>query len=116
MAPTERPLQDSRSVVLDGSGNGVVTFGPGRPNTQWRIERISVQVSSNTNEPEFNVYRGTPNPGTFITGTYSGSNDTDSQVSDSPLFPGEYYSAVWSGGDAGARAIVSFGGTELIGF
>jgi hypothetical protein len=115
MAETERPLQDSRSVTLDANGYGVVTFGPGRPNTRWLVNRISVQVSSNTNEPTANVYRGTINPGTFITGTYSGSNDTDSQVSDNPLYPGEYYSVEWVGGDAGATAIVSFGGREFSG-
>jgi hypothetical protein len=115
MAAIERPFQDSRNVVLDGSGYGIVTFGPGRPNTQWSVERISVQVSSHVSEPIANIYRGTVNPGTFITGTYSGSNDTDSQISDSPLFPGEYYTVEWTGGDVGATAICSFGGTELIG-
>lgn len=115
MAETERPLQDSRSVVLDGSGQGVVIFGPSRPNTRWVVSRLSVQVSSNVNEPTANVYRGTVNPGTFITGTFSGSNDTDSQVTDSPLYPGEYYTCQWTGGDAGASATISFGGTEISG-
>jgi hypothetical protein len=105
-----RALRDSRSVTLDGSGNGAVTFGPSR--TAWLIERMSVRVSSNTDEPQANVYRGEPNPATQISGTYSGSNDTDSQVSDNPLFPGEYYTCQWTGGDPGATATISFSGRE----
>ncbi len=107
-----RPLRDSRTVVLNGSGTGTVTFGPGRPNTTWLIERMSVKVSSNTNEPVASVYRGTVNPGTLISSTYSGSNDTDSQVSDNELYPGEYYTCQWTGGDSGATATISFSGTE----
>lgn len=115
MAKTERPLQDSRYVTLDANGQGIVTFGPGRPNTNWVVQRISVSVSSNVNEPTAKLYRGTINPGTLITGTYSGSNDTDSQIADNPLYPGEYYTCQWTGGDVGASASVSFGGTEYTG-
>jgi len=106
----QRPLRDSRSVVLDASGTGTVVFGPSRD--PWTIQRMSVRVSSNTNEPTANVYRGTVNPGSQISGTYSGSNDTDSQVSDNPLYPGEYYTCQWTGGDVGATATISFAGIE----
>lgn len=115
MPETTRPLADSRVVTLDGSGQGTVTFGPGRPNTRWTITRVTVRVSSNVLEPTANIYRGTPNPGSQITGTYSGSNDTDSEISDNPLFPGEYYTCQWTGGDAGATASISFGGQETSG-
>lgn len=105
-----RALRDSRSVVLDANGYGAVTFGPSRD--PWTIQRMSVSVSSNTSEPQANIYRGTVNPGTKISGTYSGSNDTDSQVSDNPLYPGETYTCEWTGGDAGATATISFSGLE----
>lgn len=105
-----RPLRDSRSVVLDASGNGSVTFGPTRD--PWTIQRMSVNVSSNTNEPQAIVYRGTVNAGTKISDTYSGSNDTDSAVNDNPLYPGEVYTCRWTGGDVGATATIAFGGIE----
>jgi len=108
---TDVPFQDSRSVVLNGSGNGSVTFGPQR--NQWQMERVSVSVSSNANEPSANIYRGTANAGTFISGTYSGSNDTDSDFRDRPMWPGEFYTCVWTDGDPGATATVSFGGYEV---
>ena len=109
---TTTPIRYSRSVVLDGSGNGQVTFGPDYPGTQWVIRTATVKVSSNTNEPTANIYRGTVNPGSAITGTYSGSQDTDSDINDNPLFPGEYYTCRWEGGDAGATATISFTGYQ----
>jgi hypothetical protein len=109
---SSRPLRDSRTVTLNGAGTGLVTFGPGRPNTQWTINRISVKVSTNTDESTASIYRGTVNPGSLVTATYSGSQDTDSAVSDNPLFPGEFYTCQWVGGDANAIATVSFSGVE----
>ena len=110
---TERALQDFRSVVLDASGNGTVTFGPDRANTSWLVKRASVKTSTNVNEPIASIYRGTANPGTLITATYSGSQDTDSDINDNPLYTGEYYTCQWTGGDVGATATISFGGTEV---
>lgn len=107
-----RPLRDSRTVTLDGSGNGTVTFGPQRAGTSWTVRTASVKVSSNTNESVASLYRGTANPGSLISATYSGSQDTDSNINDNPLFPGEFYTCQWIGGDAGATAIVSFTGVE----
>lgn len=107
-----RPLRDSRTTTLDGSGNGIVSFGPGRPGTYWTIRTASVKVSSNTNESTASLYRGTVNPGSLISATYSGSQDTDSNINDNPLFPGEVYTCQWIGGDPGATAIISFTGIE----
>lgn len=103
-------VRESRSVVLDGSGNGSVTFGPDR--YPWIIQRVSVRVSSNTNEPQANIYRGSVNPGSFVSGTFSGTNDTDSNLNDGVLHIGELYVCEWTGGDAGATATVSFYGVE----
>lgn len=108
-----RALRDSRSVILDGNGNGIVTFGPTRPNTEWIIHRVSVKVTSNANEPQANLYRGTVNDGTLISGTYSGSNDTDSSVNDGSMYPGEYYTCEWLHGDVGAVATATFFGEEI---
>ena len=109
---TERPLLDSRATTIDANGVGTVTFGPSRPNTKWLIRKYSVSVSSNTDEPTASVYRGTVNPGTLISATYSGSQDTDSDVNDNPLYPGEFYTCQWTGGDIGAMATISFSGVE----
>jgi hypothetical protein len=100
-------------VTLDGSGNGSVTFGPDRGNTQWIIRRASVKTSTNISEPIASIYRGSVNPGTLISATYSGAQDTDSDINDNPLFTGEYYTCEWTGGDPGATATIAFSGTEV---
>lgn len=105
-------IRDTRSVILDANGTGRVTFGPSRPNTEWDIYRVSVKVSSNTDEPQANIYRGSVSPGSLISGTYSGSNDTDSEITDGTLFPGQYYTCEWTGGDVGATATLTFYGQE----
>lgn len=110
-----RPLRDSRVVTLDANGQGSVLFGPQTPNTRWIVERYTVRTSTNVLEPTANVYRGTPFPGGQISGTFSGSNDTDSDVNDGPLYPGEYYTCQWTGGDVGATATISFSGQEISG-
>lgn len=103
-------VRDSRSVVLDGSGNGTVTFGPDR--YPWIIHRVSVRVSSNANEPQANIYRNSVNAGTFVSGTFSGTNDTNDNWSDGILNIGELYVCEWTGGDPGATATVSYYGVE----
>jgi len=108
-----RPIRDSRSVTLNASGTGSVSFGPSRGNTYWFIKTVSVSVSTNTSEPTASIYRGTVNPGSLITATYSGSQDTDSDVNDNPLYPGETYTCQWTGGDSGALATISFSGEEF---
>lgn len=107
-----RALRDSRMTVIAADGVGTVTFGPTRPNTQWTIRTANVKVSSNTNEPTATIYRGSVNAGSQISATYSGSQDTDSSINDNPLFPGEFYTCQWVGGDVGATATISFTGIE----
>jgi hypothetical protein len=114
MPETERDLRDSRTTVLDASGNGSVSFGPDRPNTRWVIRRITVQVSSNTLEPECRVYHGSASPGNVISGTYTGSNNTDDALNET-LYPGDRLVVAWTGGDVGATATAPFFGTEISG-
>ena len=109
MAETVTQLYDSARVTLDGSGNGTVVFGPQRPNTKWIVKGVSVQTSTTTLMPKANVYRGTVNPGTFITGTYDGGNDADNALNET-LWPGEYISVRWTGGDPGAQATAAYRG------
>lgn len=104
-------LQDSKRAILDGSGNGTVSFGPGRPNERWTIQRVSCSVSTNTKEAQFKVYRGTAGVGSFVTGSVTGSTgDTDDGLNES-LWSGETLSAQWTGGDVGAQAVVTYWGT-----
>lgn len=111
---TTRTLRDSARVTLDASGNGQVRLGPGRPNTRWLIKRISVTTSTNTLEPEAKVYRGSVGDAAFVTGTFTGSSDTDPGV-DEELHPGEQLIVRWTGGDVGATATATWYGDEITG-
>lgn len=112
MAQNTVPIRDSRSTTLDGTGGGSVQFGPGRPNTRWRIQGVSVNVSTNTLEATGVLFRG----GERISETFTASTgDSDNELPDIPLWPGETYRFVWSGGDAGATATLSFRGEEITG-
>lgn len=103
-------LQDTKRVVLDGSGNGSVTFGPGRPNEVWTVNRISTGVSTAVKEAQFKVFRGSVGPGSYITGSISGSTgDTDDGLNET-LHASEYLTAQWIGGDVGSAATVTYWG------
>ncbi len=103
-------LQDTARVTLNASGVGTIRFGPGRPREKWTVTRVSCQASSNTKEAQFKLYRGSVGPGTFISGSVSGSTgDTDDTLREA-LNSGEYLTGQWTGGDVGAVATVTYWG------
>lgn len=113
MAENRVPIRDSRTVTLDASGNGSVQFGPGRPNTRWLIEGVSVSVSTKVLEA-LGVL--TDSSGARISETFTASSgDSDNALPDTPLWPGQTYRFTWTGGDVGAVATASFRGKEITG-
>ena len=114
MAREERRLRDSRNVTLNGSGVGSVTFGPQRPNTRYVINTVSVIGPTMTSLAEARVYFGTAEQSNFISGTFVGNNDTDSAI-DEELYPGEFLTVKWTGGDSGAQVTATFRGREIVG-
>lgn len=99
-------LDENRSVILDAAGNGTVKIGPASLNVRWQVTGASVQVTTNVKEPTANLYQGAR--GSFLGGTYTGSNDStdlDVELSNSSIV------CEWLGGDAGARATLFLRGT-----
>ena len=112
MAENRVPIRDSRSVILDGSGNGSVSFGPGRPNTRWVITGVSVSVATKVLEATGVLTRG----GLRVSETFTASSgDSDNELPVDPLWPGETYIFTWTAGDAGQRATLAFRGDEITG-
>ena len=107
-------LQDSARTTLDGSGAGMLRFGPMLPGTRWEVKGVSVQVDPSTPGPVAKIYKGTPSPGTYISGTYDGANDSDNALSES-LWPGEFITVQWTGGSPGATATVAYRGEIIAG-
>jgi len=107
------PLNESASVVLNASGYGVARCGPGRAGTSWRVTSAAVSVAGTpVKVPQIRLYIGEPSPGSEVTNSYNGArNSTDLDV---PLVSGQYLSAEWSAGDAGARATLSIFGTRAV--
>lgn len=103
------PVDNNKSVTLDASGNGTVKVGPTNSGQLWHITRASVQVSSNTKEPTANLWLG--NKAKFISGTYTGSNDTDDALNEYLGGTG-YIMCIWTGGDPGATATLTIAGEQ----
>jgi hypothetical protein len=102
------PVDENKSVVLNASGAGSVRLGPYSLAQRWHITGASVKVSSNTSEPAANLYKGSR--GSFLAGTYTGSNDsTDLDV----ILDNGVILCEWTGGDAGATATLYLRGETL---
>lgn len=99
-------------TTLDSGGGGSITFTV-PAGVRWAVGPTTVTVSSNTSEPQANIYINGTTQQNRVSGTYSGSNDTDPDVHQ--LGPGDTITCVWSGGDAGAVATLRIGVLQVEG-
>lgn len=108
------PIQ--QQVVLNGSGNGQVTFQPNGSNA--RITNLFVKVApispatTPTNQAQCFMYKGQVADSTLIQNTNSGSTGAAAQGS-IDLMDGETLYVVWTGGDPGATASATFIGNVI---
>jgi hypothetical protein len=108
-------LNTHNAVTLDGSGNGTTAIGPTGQGEIWNAGyTAAVKCSTNVKEATCIVYCGPdatdPN---FNDGTTWGSTG-DSTQNTAELRTGQQCFAVWTGGDAGARATLSISGTRQV--
>lgn len=109
------------SVILNGSGNGTVRIGPLNAREIWHPENVHVSTNQPPNsivkEAMCQIYVGdSPNyQMNFRDATYNGSHgDSSSRVNADRVKSGQFIWAVWTGGDAGASAILTVTGTKDI--
>lgn len=101
-------------VTLDGSGNGTASTGPLSPGEQWKNLTASVRVSTNTKEAICSIYAGAAaTPGYFADATSWGSTG-DSTANLGTVLVGGNVFAVWTGGDAGGKAVLTVTGTKVV--
>lgn len=115
MVTRQIPLNDSGSVVLDASGNGMASTGPTAQGETWAAGFVAaVHCSSNAAEAQCRLYAGGgASPAYFIGGTVFGS--TGDSSSDTPQMQvGQQVFAVWQGGDPGATAYLSINGMRTV--
>lgn len=112
------PLNESRYVVLDGSGNGTVGLGPISARETWSPSNVHVQTNVRpvVNEATCVIYVGsTATANNFRDSTFSGSSgDSSDRVSADTVRCGDKVWAVWSGGDAGAQATLAVTGVKAV--
>lgn len=106
-------LDEPSTVTFDASGEGTSYLGPNHAREHWNIAFISVTSTSSTLVPTVQFYRGSVVPSNFVTGTFSGTLDVDSQPN-IVLRSGERLYAHWTGGDVGATGTFRVEGTRVV--
>jgi hypothetical protein len=123
MPTVSRPLNETQTVVLDGSGNGQIKMRPDGSKEYWYPDNVSV-IAPNpaggvpNDEAQCVMYAG-PKAAQqyFVDGSASGSTG-DSSGRFSGYVIGRtadpYIIAVWTGGDPGAVAVLRVQGTKEV--
>lgn len=99
-----------QTVVLDGSGNGAITFQPNGSNA--RVTTLFVKVDTATNQAVVTLYKGQIADSNIIGNTNSGSTGAPA-FGNIDLMDGETLYVVWRGGDPGATATATFTGRTI---
>jgi len=113
---TRVPLNETQFVVLSGAGAGTARLGPLTAREVWYPTTASVKVNANpTLEAQCNIYVGqTATDENYRDGTFSGSSGDVSDLVTGKLPKGDFVFAVWTGGDASQRAVLSVTGEKEI--
>lgn len=105
-------ISPQNHVTLDGSGGGQISIGPPQ-GTVWQINLASVSTTSTSNAAACTLYRGsTSGPIEKVDNTALGNSDSTTRVAAVPFYAGQVLWAVWTGGDAGATAILQVYGSQ----
>jgi hypothetical protein len=112
---SQQQLDAFGSVVLDASGNGVVTMQPDAWQT-WTVTSINVRTDQGitaTPVPQCTVYLGDRSPGQIVAQTWMGNR---ASAGGSPLTvqPSQQLLVEWTNGVPGTRATVSLYGTQSL--
>lgn len=111
MPGTPQILDDSDTVTLDASGNGIVTFYPESFRT-WVVTVINVRTDQGvtvTPVPQCTVYLGHRDPGSILAQTWMGNRST--AMGNALVQPGTPLIVEWTNGVVGSRATASLYGT-----
>lgn len=106
-------LDEPSTVIFNAAGEGTSFLGPNGARETWAVSFISVNSTSVTDVPTVQFYRGSIVPSNFVTGTFSGTLDVDSQPN-LVLRSGERLYAHWTGGDVGATGTFRLEGKRVV--
>jgi hypothetical protein len=121
------PLNESESVILDGSGNGKARISPGQPGApgsgvgagrnsglSWSLAGVYVSVSSSISNATATCYISygiQSNAAGDGQGTTETGSTGDTCTVTATLRPGDWITVIWNGGDPGAIATMRVFGT-----
>lgn len=103
------PLRITRTVTLNGSGAGTIQFTVDVPLLNIQVVALRVDPRPVTLEPECSVFID----GTFVGGSQAASLDSDTTFNQ-VVEQQRQIKAVWTGGDAGATATITFSGMKTV--
>lgn len=107
-------LREQSSATLDGSGNASFSIIPGGAREKWVVTLISTSCTlTDVNNPTLTVYRGCVLPSNQISGTYTGSLDTNS-TDRFELAMNEGLWFVYTNGDPGSIATARIEGIRYV--
>jgi hypothetical protein len=108
------PLDESRTVLFDATGQATVTFGPQIYGSTWEIDTVTIWTNSTVKQSEFLLYRNSVSPTNYIDGTFKGDRATDA-AANITLTYGQNLCALWINGDVGKAAYIHVEGTKETG-
>lgn len=114
---TKAILNETRQVVLNGSGAGTAKVGPLSAREVWSPENVSVNTvqTTITNESQCVISVGDSNTKRQRDATQSGSTgDATDKCNADKIKCGQFVWADWTGGDAGVTAVVTVTGTKEV--
>lgn len=110
---TDLDLDVFATVVLDASGNGIVSVGPTIVREHWTPTNVAVSATTAVLDAQCNVYLGTsPVAAQLVLSTATGSSGDSSGASGIDMQPGQLLIAQWKGGDVGATATLHVNGNR----
>lgn len=111
-------LNAAVTVTANASGAATATIGPdsGRGPARWSVTTVGVrnELAARRGQPPIpacNVYQDEESAANWLSGTYDGSFDVDSEVR-VELGRGQVIVAVWAGAQSGDRLTLSVTGTK----
>jgi hypothetical protein len=105
------PLYVVASVNLNGSGNGTASAGPQTPGESWVPANVGVSCATNVLEATAALIVNSVQVDATFTGSSGDSSDSASSIT---VYPGQFVSVTWTGGDAGTRATAVISGTRTV--
>lgn len=120
MGATQPLPQPFAQVTLNGSGAGIISLGPTRVREHWQLISASVKTTQTpgtvVNEAICQLFIGNSiSQATFVSKTVQGSSGDTCGLGGQDIQPGMSVWASWTGGDAGAVAVMTIAGTYSIG-